>query len=257
MCLQYRTVKAFNEVIDKDLNRMGFSMKMKIFTIVLVLTGLLLAISIIPTNPLYNVNWALFSSVVIGLAMLAFFWRFEQSGATAKEIALISTMATLAAVSRIPFAAVMSVQPTTFIVMITGYVFGAQTGFMVGAIAALVSNFFLGQGPWTPWQMYCWGLSGVSAALLAGRQKGFKLSTFIILAALWGYLFGWIMNIWHWVGFVYPLTLQTFLATYMASFAFDTLHAVGNVIFTLLLGKTFYQALIRFKNKLSVIYLME
>ncbi|SFR01196.1 ECF transporter S component [Desulfoscipio geothermicus] len=230
-------------------------MKIKIFAAILVFLGLLLAVSVIPVNPLYNVNWALFSSVVIGLAMLAFFRCFEKSAVTSKEIALISTMAALAAVSRIPFAAIMSVQPTTFIVMITGYVFGAQTGFMVGAIAALVSNFFLGQGPWTPWQMYCWGLCGVSAALLAGRQKGFKLSTFIILAGFWGYLFGWIMNIWHWVGFVYPLTLETFIATYLASFTFDTFHAVGNVIFTVLLGKSFYRALNRFKNKFSIIYI--
>ncbi len=58
-------------------------------------------------------------------------------------------MATFAAVMRIPFAGIMSFQPTTFIVMITGYVYGIQTGFFVGSIAALVSNMFLGQGPWT------------------------------------------------------------------------------------------------------------
>jgi energy-coupling factor transport system substrate-specific component len=229
-------------------------MKKKIFIITIIVTGMLLAAGVIPGNPLYNVNWALFSPVIIGLAMAAFFWRFEQSGVTSKEIALIATMAALAAVSRIPFAAIMSVQPTTFIVMITGYVFGAQTGFMVGAIAALVSNFFLGQGPWTPWQMYCWGLCGVSAALLARVQKGFKLNTFAILAGFWGYLFGWIMNVWHWVGFVYPLTLETFLATYIASFPFDTLHAAGNVVFTILLGKSFYQVLMRFKNRLLVVF---
>lgn len=164
-------------------------------------------------------------------------------------------MASLAAVSRVPFAAIMSVQPTTFIVMITGYVFGAPTGFMVGAIAALVSNFFLGQGPWTPWQMFCWGLCGVMAGLLAGRQKKYKFYSFILLAGLCGYFYGWIMNLWHWLGFVYPLTLRTFMATYAAGFVFDSLHAMGNVIFSVLLGKAFYQILMRFKVKFSVEYL--
>ncbi len=222
---------------------------------IIIIIGLLLTLSIIPISPLYNINWALFSAIIIGLAMLAFFWRFEKSGVTSKEIALVATMASLAAISRIPFAVIISLQPTTFMVMITGYVFGAQTGFMTGALAALVSNMFLGQGPWTPWQMFCWGMCGVSAALLAGREKRFKFRTFLLLGGFWGYLFGWIMNIWHWVGFVYPLTLETFAATYIASFAFDTLHAVGNVIFTILLGKSFYQILMRFKNKSLVTYL--
>lgn len=225
-------------------------MKQGYFAALIVFTGLLLAVSIIPGNPLYSVNWALFSAVITGLAMLLFFLRFEKSGVTSKEIALVATMASLAAISRIPFAVIMSLQPTTFIVMITGYVFGARAGFMTGALAALVSNMFLGQGPWTPWQMFCWGTCGVSAAMLAGREKRFKLSTFLILGGFWGYLFGWIMNIWHWVSFVYPLTVETFVATYAASFPFDTIHAAGNVVFITLLGKSFYLILSRFKTKL-------
>jgi hypothetical protein len=65
---------------------------------------------------------------------------------------------------RIPFAALPGVQPTSFLVMVSGLVFGPQAGFMIGAMAALASNFFLGQGPWTPWQMLGWGLMGMSAA---------------------------------------------------------------------------------------------
>ncbi|QNB45818.1 ECF transporter S component [Thermanaerosceptrum fracticalcis] len=227
-------------------------MKKNFWLIVILVVVSLLGISIISLD---NINWAVLSAVILALALLAFFWRFEQKEVSAKEVALVATMAALAAVSRIPFAIIMSVQPTTFIVMITGYVFGVQTGFMVGALAALVSNFFLGQGPWTPWQMVCWGLCGVTAALLAKKEKEFNLRNFIILGAFWGYLFGWIMNIWHWVGFVYPLTLKTFMATYLASFPFDTLHALGNIGFSLTFGRTFYSILRRFKNKISVITL--
>lgn len=230
-------------------------MKQAYFVAFIIFTGLLLALSLVPVNPLSHINWALFSALIIGLAMLSFFWRFEKSKVTAREISLIATMASLAAVSRIPFTMIPGVQPTTFIVMITGYVFGTQTGFTVGAIAALVANFFLGQGPWTPWQMFSWGLCGISAAVLGNRLKGFNPGVFMLLAGLWGYLFGWIMNIWHWLGFVYPLTLETFAATYAASFPFDTLHAAGNVIFSVLLGKSFYQILMRFKNKMFVTYL--
>lgn len=226
------------------------------FGVVVLLIGLLLFIGLFSGHPLANINWALLATVIIGLALTAFLWGFEKDGqATSKEIVLIATIASLAAASRIPFAVVMSLQPVTFIVMITGYVFGVQAGFMTGVIAALVSNFFLGQGPWTPWQMFCWGMAGASAALLAGKQKRYQAGAFVILCGLWGYLFGWIMNLWHWVGFVYPLTWETFLAVYIASFAFDTLHVAGNVVFSLLLGKSFYQILMRFKNKLRVVCL--
>ena len=200
-------------------------------------------------------SWAVLSMIILGFALLSFFWRFEKRDVSPKEIALISTMASMAAISRVLFAAIMNVQPTTFVVMITGYVFGPHTGFVVGAIAALVSNFFLGQGPWTPWQMFSWGMCGVSAGLLAGIQKGFKPGRFTVLAGLWGYLFGWIMNIWHWIAFVYPLTWKTFIATYAASFPFDTLHAAGNVVFALIFGQSFYYTLSRFRKKISVKYI--
>lgn len=205
-----------------------------------------------PDNPLFSANWALISVVFLCLVIAAFFWSFERRHASTKVITLIATMAALAGVGRVPFAMVPGLQPTTFLVMITGYVFGGRAGFMVGALAALVSNFFLGQGPWTPWQMFTWGLSGFTAALFAGKDKRFKRRSFIILAAFWGYFFGWIMNVWHWVGFIYPLTWETFLATYLASFPFDTLHAVGNATFSLLFGKTFYNILERFRKKCSV-----
>lgn len=226
-------------------------MKNKPIVVVISVIVLLLIVSIVPENPLYNINWAVFSALFISLAMLAFFWRFERKGINSKEVTLIATLASLAAISRVPFAVIMSLQPTTFMVMITGYVFGPQTGFLVGAVAALVSNFFIGQGPWTPWQMFCWGMCGVAAALLAKKYKGFKLTPFAILGGVCGYLFGWIMNIWHWVGFVYPLTWKTFLATYAASFPFDTLHALGNVVFSIVFGKSFYQVLLQFRKKIT------
>jgi len=196
-------------------------------------------------------NWAVISAIIIFLAILAVFLSYENKEVNTKEISLIATMATLAAVMRIPFAAIISVQPTTFIVMISGYVFGARAGFMVGAMGALVSNIFLGQGPWTPWQMFAWGLAGWTMGLLGKKQKGFNYFIFTFFAFVWGYLFGWIMNFWHWLGFIYPLTWKTFLATYLISLPSDTLHALSNATFSLIFGKTLYLMLSRYKAKIS------
>lgn len=225
-------------------------MKKNYFIVVIILIALLLAISTVPENPLYNINWALFSVIIVGLAIFVFFWRFEHKGVSSKEVALIAAMASLAAIARVPFAAIMSLQPTTFLVMISGYVFGPQTGFMVGALAALVSNFFLGQGPWTPWQMFCWGMCGVGGAVLGAKGNGYKPIAFAVLGGVSGYLFGWVMNLWHWVSFVYPLNWETFLAAYALSFPFDTIHGMGNVAFSLVFGRSFYQILLRFKKKI-------
>ena len=70
----------------------------------------------------------------------------------------------MAALGRVAFAALPNVKPTTDIVLISGYVLGGAPGFMVGAIAALASNLFFGQGPWTPWQMVAWGGVGLFGA---------------------------------------------------------------------------------------------
>ena len=199
-------------------------------------------------------NWAIIAVVITILSILLFFWRFEKAEISAKEIALIATMTTLAGISRIPFAVFPSFQPTTFLVMITGYVFGAQTGFVVGAMSALVSNFFLGQGPWTLWQMLGWGICGVLAGFLAKQVKGYNRKKFVLLSVFCGYLFGWIQNIWHWLAFVYPLNMKTFLATYLASFPFDTVHVFSNIVFTMIFGEMFYVVLQRFYRKFKVAY---
>ncbi|MEA1961916.1 MAG: DUF6580 family putative transport protein [Bacillota bacterium] len=222
-------------------------MKNRYLVVVLCIAVLLLA-SIIPENPLYRINWALLVTIIIGIIILSSFWFFEKSEMNTIQIALIATTASLAAISRVVFAGIVNVQPATFIIMITGYIFGPQTGFMVGAVCALVSNFFLGQGPWTPWQMFAWGICGVLGAIMGGSQREYKNISFAIFAGVCGYIFGLIMNLWHWIAFVYPLTWKTFLATYAVSLPFDTLHAVGNVVFVVIFGKAFYTILLRFKK---------
>ncbi len=211
---------------------------------------MVLVISMIPGSYLFQGNWALVSTIIIVVILLGFFGQYEKNKASTREIAVIATLAGLAAVTRMPFAYLMSIQPTFFIAMITGYVFGAQAGFLVGAVAILVSNFYAGQVPWTAWQMVCMGLAGASAALLARSQKRFNIKILAVYCGLWGYFYGWIMNVWHWTAFVYPLNWSTFVATYMASFAFESFRAAGNIAFSLLFGNSFYHILLRFRKKL-------
>src|SRR6266536_4929959 len=93
-------------------------------------------------------------------------WLDPGLGAS-KTLALVATLAAAAAGGRILFAAIPGVQPVTVIAVAAGVALGARAGFGVGALAALASNFFLGQGPWTPWQMLGWGACGLAGAWLA------------------------------------------------------------------------------------------
>jgi len=190
---------------------------------------------------------ALVVGAVAGAVIVAFLARFESSRPDAREIAVVALLGTLAALLRVPFAAIPNLQPSTYLVICTGYVFGPVAGFMVGALTAVVSNFFLGQGPWTLFQVVAWGLAGASAFVL--RRVPLRGAWLVLFGVVWGGLFGLIMNVWSWVTFVYPLTPASFLVTWLNSLAFDAMHAAGNALFLGLLGVRTVQVLERYHRR--------
>ena len=194
-------------------------------------------------------NWGVLAVVLAALICLAFFSEFETAAVSSKEIALVAMLGTISAVLRIPFAAIPNVQPCTYLIICSGYVFGPIPGFAVGAITAIVSNLFLGHGPWTLYQMIAWGLAGVSAAYL--RRFGAGRVWLIIFGIVWGYLYGWIMNIWYWTAFIYPLTLKTFLVYQLTGIWFDTLNAIGNAVLLGLLGTKTIAILDKFRQRFN------
>lgn len=210
-------------------------------------------IPMFPSCPLNAfMNWGLMVTMLVTLAILAFFFEFEATVVSSKEIALVAMLGTISAVLRVPFAVIPSIQPCTYLIICSGYVFGPVAGFMVGATTTLVSNFFLGQGPWTLYQMIAWGLVGVTSAYLNRFNVGRIL--LICFGIFWGYLYGWITNLWFWTAFVYPLTLNTFIVTQINTVWFDTFHAIGNALFLGILGTRTISILQRFKARFTVSY---
>src|SRR5919107_6213868 len=117
-------------------------------------------------------TWITASFLILGAVLLVGFVWYERTHPTTRVIALVATLAAMAALGRVAFAALPNVKPTTDIVLIAGYALGGAPGFMVGATAALASNLFFGQGPWTPWQMTAWGLVGLLGAALGVLWRG-------------------------------------------------------------------------------------
>ncbi len=112
-------------------------------------------------------SWELASFLILGAVLIAGFAWYERSRPSSQVVALVAALAALAVAGRVAFAALPNVVATTDVVIFAGFALGGAPGFAVGALAGLVSNFWLGQGPWTPWQMMGWGMCGVLGAGLA------------------------------------------------------------------------------------------
>lgn len=165
------------------------------------------------------------------LAVGLVFASFEASRPPLRQLMPTAVLAATAAAGRVLFAPIPDVKPVSAIAVIAGATLGRRSGFMVGAVAALVSNFFFGQGSWTPWQMYAWGLVGYLGGVFADRgllERGGVLYAWGFLSAL---MYGAILNGYYVLGFVRPLTWPSVLAAYAAGFPLDCVHGVATAAF--------------------------
>jgi energy-coupling factor transport system substrate-specific component len=198
-------------------------------------------------------SWLPASLVVLALALAAGFAWYERKHPSARVLALVGALAALAVVGRIAFAAVPNVKPTTDIVLFSGFALGGAPGFAVGALAALVSNFFFGQGPWTPWQMAAWGLVGLFGAALGRLARGRELGRvpLAIACGFAGLFFGAVMDGFQWT-LTEPHTAASYATISATSLTFNIAHAVGNVVFCLLIGPAFVRAVKRYQRRFEV-----
>ena len=147
------------------------SEKLKKTLTLLILCVLVPAVVLIGALVFGSRSYAWISLCVVVLSIVPFFMRFEKSSLDVKRLVLIAALVALSVVGRMAFAAVPGFKPVAALVIITAVHFGGEAGFMVGALSALLSNFYFGQGPWTPFQMFSWGIVGLIAGLLAPVLK--------------------------------------------------------------------------------------
>jgi energy-coupling factor transport system substrate-specific component len=205
------------------------------------------------TSALKDSHYMLLSLVLLAAALLPLFIRLERRPLESRELVLLAVLSAIAAVSRVPFAALPSVKPVSAIVILSAYVFGAEAGFIVGAVAALVSNIYFGQGPWTPWQMFAWGMAGLTAGWLRNTWWMKKRGGLLLFGFIWGFLFGWIMNIWYIISLPDAFSWALVLSAYASSFYFDLAHALSNVFFLAILAGGWTQVLERFRKKYGLL----
>jgi energy-coupling factor transport system substrate-specific component len=148
---------------------------------------------------------------------------------------------------RVLFAAVPGVQPVTVIAVAAGVALGLRAGVLVGGVAALVSNLFLGQGPWTPWQMLAWGGCGAAGALAAPLLR--RRIPFALACCVLGFAFSGLMDLWEWFSF-YPHTWAALTVQLGRGVWFDAAHAAGNVALALVAGPELRRLLDRYSRRL-------
>lgn len=195
------------------------------------------------------------SLIVIIAAMMPFFMVFEGRKPKAREIMVISVLAAIGVAGRAAFFMVPSFKPVAAIVILTGVSFGGEAGFLVGCLIMMLSNMFMGQGPWTPWQMFAFGMIGFLAGIL--YQKGILKARKVDLC-IFGFLsvfliYGGIMNPASALMAYGNITWSSLLAFYISGAPVDLVHALSTVIFLWFLSRPLLEKLERIKKKYGLI----
>ena len=199
-------------------------------------------------------DYAAFLSFILLILIIGImFAKFEESEISSKEVALIGILGAITAASRIPFAALPNIKPCTFLIIVSGLVFGALAGAMVGAMTAGVSNLFFGQGPWTAWEMVAWAMVGMIAGYLGQRMKGITVRDIILLGIVLGMAYNTLMDFSSWITF-YKSDPNLLVPTFVAGLPFGALHVFGNVVFAVILGKPVLTMFQRFQRRTRIYY---
>lgn len=189
----------------------------------------------------------LVSLFVAVLTVILFIAGFERKEIGTRRMVLVSVMIALSVAGRfIPIF-----KPVTAITIIAAVYLGPESGFAVGAFSALLSNFYFGQGPWTPFQMLAWGLIGWLAGAFSKPLKKNR-ALLIIFGVLSGVVFSAVMDVWTVLWYNNGFDFGLYLSSLIAALPHTALYSVSNFIFLLALSKPFGEKLERIRIKYGV-----
>ncbi|NLP49064.1 MAG: ECF transporter S component [Clostridiales bacterium] len=219
--------------------------KVLIYIIVLLLAPALFILGIVAFD---GEKYAFISLAMALIACLPFFLSFEKQADNAKKMIIIALMTALSVVGRFVFAPIPFFKPVTALIVISAIYLGAEAGFLIGALTAVISNFYFGQGPWTPLQMLVWGLLGFVAGLLAKPLLKSRLLLWLY-GVLAGIAFSMLMDVWTVLWWDEGFNLARYAAVLTAAAPVTLVYALSNVIFLALLTKPIGDKLARVKEK--------
>jgi len=162
-----------------------------------------------------------------------------------RDIITLAILTAIAVAGRVLFSgSIPSVQLSSYVIIMTGMLFGPAGGFYVGIATPLLSNLMLSMGPWLLYQMLCWGMMGTFAALFKNRNIYITSAYGLV----WGFIFGFIMNCWWMFSGMIPVALETVIVAQMRSFSFDLAHGVTNAVLLMALPLPLISRLMKMAN---------
>lgn len=204
-------------------------------------------------------SYYVISMALIIFAMIFFALRFEKRKPATREVVSIAVMVSLAVIGRAAFFMTPQLKPMAAIVIITAVAYGKESGFLCGMLSAFISNFFFGQGPWTPWQMFALGLVGfLSGVLFYKRYDGKKIKTKdIVILCIFGIIvvvavYGIIMDTATVLMYMDTPTMEAIFAAWAAGFIFNCIHGITTALIIFVLGKMILGKLNRMKIKFGM-----
>ena len=184
---------------------------------------------------------------MVCMALLFFLTGFERKKTGGRRMVIVSVMTALCVVGRfIPLF-----KPVTALTVLTAMYLGGEAGFLTGALAAVLSNFYFGQGPWTPFQMLAWGLIGLVAGWLAEPLKK-RRWLLLLYGVAAGAAYSFIMDVWSVMWYAGELNWGLYAASVTAALPYTILYAASNFAFLYFLARPFGQKLARVKLKYGV-----
>ncbi len=196
-------------------------------------------------------QYAWVSIAVALLSCVPFFAAFEKGRSGTQKMIILAVMTALSVVGRFAFSFLPHFKPVTAIVVICGMYLGGEAGFLCGALSALISNFMFGQGPWTPFQMFAWGILGLIAALLSKLLKKSKI-VLCIYGVLAGAFYSVIMDVWSTLWADGTFNILRFGANLVSAFPVTIIYMASNAVFLLLLAKPMGNKLERITVKYGI-----
>lgn len=189
-------------------------------------------------------KYAVLTVITALLSLLLFLAGFDKRRIGSRRLVLGAVFITLAVAGRF----IPQIKPLTAVVIISGMFTGAETGFLVGSSAALISNIFFGNGPWTPLQMTAMGLIGFFGGVFSKPLKKSRV-ILALYGVLCGIFYSMFMDIWTTCSATGSLQLSAYLDSVIAAIPFTVIYSVSNVIYLLLLTPPFKRKLERISEK--------
>ena len=192
-------------------------------------------------------RYLIISLGVAVLSLLLFYTGIEEKKIGSRRMVLTAIFTALTVAGR--FIPVF--KPVTALTVIAAVWLGAESGFLVGSLSALISNIYFGQGPWTPFQMLAWGLIGLFAGYLSQPLKNHRWAL-LLYGVLSGVFFSFIMDIWTVLWYNGSFKWELYLAALVSAIPYTVIYAVSNFVFLFFLARPMGQKLERIKIKYGV-----